>query len=248
MRRRLLPLARVLASVAASPIAVGVAQPGWYWNTTTSAVQPQPIETDDVRLRAALRSTLNRFDRLHRLHATAQRGHASAVIALGHDYLFRGSQGLYLVVTESNYSLASRLTYCERMEAGPMDMDANDSSFWTALDKLPEVPTGPVSWVNPSTNARVAIFDDSRAVLSRGADGWPVEDRSWHHVVRDEQVVRGGHSMSVLRIGDRITEESVFPAGVSEVFAVVNLTQDGGRRIIPTPLAANTQSLAYDRA
>lgn len=130
------------------------AQPGWFW--TGSAVEQVAEMTDLERLKSAFRS-------LHvQLHGWADgldalsRGQLAEVVSAGHDWLYWAHGAAYLIGRDSTtYTIAQRIAWAGSMATGAADITSPAAFYASAAGRV--APTGPKTWVNPETGAKVNL-------------------------------------------------------------------------------------------
>ena len=84
---------------------------------------------------------------------------SSAHVAIGHDILFHGHEGVYLTCNRTDLSYAQKILYCQRTAIGAADV-TTPAEFFTLVHTIENsLIAGPVCWVNPETGARLPFLD-----------------------------------------------------------------------------------------
>ena len=172
--------AELTARAAAVDVGSGVRR--GYWFDGTDAFTPGRPFTNTQRLRqaaGAAHAQLNAWAVALNLEGV---GHDADHVALGHNYLFRGHQGVFLVVhstlgvqgagdphpgEQTGYTLDEKIAFCGQVLFGSSDV-TDPFSFFQLLEQggaaaglhdIPANPTTPVLWVDPVAGDRIALRD-----------------------------------------------------------------------------------------
>ena len=136
--------------------------PGHYFAPADLSFTADPVLTGIPLLKNKALFTHNRMGYWSTLLNAAALTHSSAHVNYGHDILFRGHQGMYIVChrTTGVYTIAHRITYCEQMAIGASDVTTIQEFFEHVHDLAATSPlTGPVTWVDPEDNMRLPFND-----------------------------------------------------------------------------------------
>ena len=80
--------------------------------------------------------------------------HSSTDVAIGHDILFRGHEGVWLTCHRVDLFHAQKSVFCQQTAIGALDV-TNPAEFFALVHTITNEPiTGPVCWVNPETGIR----------------------------------------------------------------------------------------------
>ena len=136
--------------------------PGHYFNPADLSFTADPVLTGLDLLKSKARFTHNRMGYWTTLLEASALTHSSAHVNYGHDILFRGHQGMYIVChrTADEYTIAHRITYCEQMAIGASNVTTIQEFFEHVHDLAATSPlTGPVTWVDPMNNMRILFSE-----------------------------------------------------------------------------------------
>ena len=140
--------------------------PGYYFNPPDLTFTPEAVLTALDLLKQDAWLTHTQLGTWANLLSASALTHLSAHVNYGHDVLFQGHQGMYLVLhrTTGINTIAHRRTYCQQMRIGALDVTDLDSYYEHvhAVASTP-LPVGPNSWVDPEDNMRenFAMITDS---------------------------------------------------------------------------------------
>ena len=133
-------------------------RPGDYFNSGDGTFANEDVDTsDEATLKAAARGCHAQLLVWARALAEEGVGHPSTDVALGHDFLFRGHQALYIIMNRDTYTVSQKATYCQMVARGALDI-TSPFTFFQKVHTL-TTPNIPIAWVNPSTGARVNLSE-----------------------------------------------------------------------------------------
>ena len=158
---------------------------GWWITATgagagnTSATLPVgEIPAATARKRAAARQVHQALIAWTAALAAEGIAHAAAVVAVGHDFLFRAHQATYLVCTRGGYTVTQLEDWAGKMAMGAADV-TSPATFFARMEAGAGLtsPTGPCAWVRfdgagaGAAAERVNLADAVAASGSRRSGG-----------------------------------------------------------------------------
>ena len=157
---------------------------GWWLTITgvgngTVAATPAALPADTVRKRAAARRVHAALQGWTAALAVEGVTHPAAIVAVGHDFLFRAHQACYLVFKHGAYTVAQLESWAGEMAKGAADV-TSPATFFARMEgggSPLAAPTQPTAWVkftahsNTATAVRVNLADAVTASGSRRSGG-----------------------------------------------------------------------------
>ena len=142
------------------------ARPGWFFNPDLTITPDAALSLID-QLKGKARGTHQQMGAWTLGLNAAALTHSSAHVNYGHDLLFRGHQGMWIVLqrhpgavhvpADRLRTIPERIVYCEQMALGAADV-ATVPQFFEHVHTVADVPgneiDAPVTWVDPDDNTR----------------------------------------------------------------------------------------------
>ena len=162
-------------------------KPGWWLVTGAGAgagsvsegLPANTLSNDTVRKRAAARRVHAALQGWTSALAVEGVTHPAAIVAVGHDFLFRAHQACYLVFKHGAYTVAQLESWAGEMAKGAADV-TSPATFFARMEgggSPIAAPTAPTAWVkftahsNTATAVRVNLADAVTASGSRRTGG-----------------------------------------------------------------------------
>ena len=137
---------------------------GWFF-TTDGAVSQAAVLTDVEQLKVAITNTQAAFRNWLRNLQDQSVAHDPDDFKKGHQYLWRGLQGLYIVVNDStSYTLARRIRFATELAYGSLDIPTV-SEFYRKIADISAAPTAPTVWVVLPSATNASLYDDESKVV-----------------------------------------------------------------------------------
>ena len=93
--------------------------------------------------------------------------HTAEDVNLGHNFLFQGHRGVYIIMHRTTYTSAEKIVFCQGMVKGSANVTTPKEFFDVAHElNSSQYPMGPVIWVEPDTGTRITF--DKIEERSRG--------------------------------------------------------------------------------
>lgn len=139
---------------------------GWFFTTGGDIVYQLPLSGVE-QLKAAARLCHAQLITWAHLLTEAAITHPASEAAIGHDILFRGHEGVYIVCrnkipvddTHPLLTIAQRITFCQQTAYGASDVTNPEEFFLHVHDVIASIFSAPVVWVDPRTGSRID-FDE----------------------------------------------------------------------------------------
>lgn len=135
---------------------------GWFFTDTNEIVNRLPL-SELEQLKAAARACHSQLLVWSQLLTEAAITHSASDAQIGHDILFHGHEGIYIVCRNDFpvdaehpvLSIAQRITFCQQMAYGASDVTNPEEFFQHVHGVRDQDFTKPVVWVNPQAGTRI---------------------------------------------------------------------------------------------
>ena len=122
--------------------------PGYYYKTADSSFRQDPELSALEQLKVAARACHNQLLTWSALLAAEAITHSAADVAIGHDILFHGHEGVYLVCTSDTWTNAQKILFCQQTAIGASDV-TTPAEFFERVHLIDaSLIVGPVVWVD----------------------------------------------------------------------------------------------------
>ena len=137
---------------------------GWFFTTSSEIVSQLPLSDID-RLKEAARACHRQLITWSHLLTEAAITHSASDAQIGHDILFHGHEGVYVVCnnlrpagdTFPTLTIAQRITFCQQTAYGASDV-TNPEEFFQEVEHVRDsVFDSPVVWVDPNLGTRIGF-------------------------------------------------------------------------------------------
>ena len=149
---------------------------GWY--IFNGAFSKLPPRTPLQELKDETNATLDQMDAWDNLLDTLSHGYDASLVQTGHDYLWRARGAMYLVLSNSTYTVPQKLAFVKAVRLGALDI-TSVSAFYTSFegDPGPTVSSWCI-WVNPSDADRINLIN-SMVITGTIPDTVALYARQW---------------------------------------------------------------------